>query len=173
MPMLNTGDKAAQIEEMIGYTFNNKLFAAEAVQMAAPQTAVIHEGMFFGLENNKRLSLLGDAVLAKVLCDKWFHARDNRGHARSLSDWTTARNDLLSNDALAQRGYDLGVDGCVILSPGMHTVSRKMVASSVEAIVGAVYRDGGDSAVLCVIEKLGFFDHRLLLVMFSLLHSTT
>lgn len=70
---------------------------------------------------------------------------------------------MLSNDRLAQRGCDLGVDACVICNDGT-VVSAKMVASTLEAIIGAVYQDGGDDTVLRVIEHLGFTSHLLLMV---------
>jgi ribonuclease-3 len=177
--LLEVGAKAAQVEQLTGYVFTNKLLAAEAVQMAAPQIAVIY-GSFRGLPNNKRLSVLGDAVLAKTLCDLWFTARDRWGRYKpaislltteftksgnllNTSDWNTLRNDMLSNDNLAQRGYSLGVGSCVFCNEGT-TVSAKMVAGTLQAIVGAVHQDGGDDAVLRVIEHLGFTQHPLLMV---------
>lgn len=82
------------------------------------------------------------------------------------------RNDILSNDKLAQRGYSLGINACVFCNQGT-VVSAKMVASTLEAIVGAVYHDGGDDAVLRVIDHLGFTDHPLLMVMSHILHFQT
>jgi ribonuclease-3 len=40
-----------------------------------------------------------------------------------------------------------------------------MVATTLEAIIGAVFQDGGDEAVKSVIERLGFLKHRVLSVM--------
>jgi ribonuclease-3 len=71
---------------------------------------------------------------------------------------------MLSNDSLARRGYDHGIDTFVYCNAGT-VVSAKMVASTLEAIIGAVYQDGGDTAVLQVVEHLGFLEHRLLMVM--------
>jgi hypothetical protein len=68
-----------KIEAITGHVFTSKLLCAEAVQMAAPQTMAIYSGGLQTVENNKRLAVLGDAVLAKVLCAAWFKARDNRG----------------------------------------------------------------------------------------------
>ncbi|KAF3045353.1 hypothetical protein E8E11_007882 [Didymella keratinophila] len=161
MSLLNVDAKGAQVELLTGYTFTNKLLAAEAVQMAGPQVAVVYQSSFRGLPNNKRLSVLGDAVLTKVLCGHWFSARDRHGKELNAGDWTTLRNDMLSNDSLARRGYDHGIDPFVYCNIGT-IVSAKMIASTLEAIIGAVYQDGGDIAVLQVIEHLGFFEHRLL-----------
>tara|TARA_R110002003_G_scaffold1868_10_gene23648 strand:+ start:4761 stop:5018 length:258 start_codon:yes stop_codon:yes gene_type:complete len=80
--MLNVESAAALVEEMTRDVFANKLLCAEAVQMASPQTVVIYNSIL-GLNNNKRLSILGDAVLAKVLCASWFKVRDSSGKTRS------------------------------------------------------------------------------------------
>ena len=188
MRLLNVDTKVAQVELLTDYTFTNKVLVAEAVQMAAPKVAVVYQSSFRGLPNNKRLSVLGDAVLTKVLCGHWFSARDwhgtiafqlsfdvrltMSGKELNASDWTTLREDMLSNDNLARRGYHYGIGALVYCNVGT-VVSAKMVASTLEAIIGAVYRDGGDTAVLQVIRHLGFFEHRLLMVTLHPSHHPT
>lgn len=73
-------------KHLTGHVFKDKLLCAEATQMAAPKTAVIYDGRYLGLDNNKRLSILGDAVLAKVLCAAWFNGLDANGrtHFRDM-----------------------------------------------------------------------------------------
>jgi len=39
-----------------------------------------------------------------------------------------------------------------------------MAATTFEAVIGAVYQDGGDAAVQRVMQSLGFFDNELLTV---------
>jgi hypothetical protein len=75
MSLIRAEITAAQIELLINHTFTDKLLAAEAVQMAAPNVAAISQSLFRELPNNKRLSVLGDAVQTKVLCGLWFNAR--------------------------------------------------------------------------------------------------
>jgi ribonuclease-3 len=178
LPRVET--KVVDIETLLQYTFTDKRIAVEAVQMAAPQIACLYNNTFEGLDNNKRLSVLGDAVLAKVLCSAWFEARSSTGkeHApvkrcgvltitgrvRSQAQWTQLRNETLSNDALARRGYQAGLDRCVIVADSTPAVSPKMVATTLEALIGAVYQDGGDDAVHRVMRSLGFFDNTLLTV---------
>jgi ribonuclease-3 len=70
---------------MKDYTFANKLLCAEAAQMASPMVDVIFNGGFRGVDNNKRLAILGDAVLQKVLCAAWFKTHDTHGRKLHLS----------------------------------------------------------------------------------------
>jgi ribonuclease-3 len=82
--MQNIETVANKIEAIIGYAFKNKLLCAEAVQMASPQIRIAYNGSRQLLDNNKRLSILGNAVLAKVLCATWFGIRNDHGTPRPL-----------------------------------------------------------------------------------------
>ncbi|KNG52765.1 ribonuclease [Stemphylium lycopersici] len=156
--------KASELEALIGYTFADKCLAAEAVQMEAPHIAVIMDNNFLGLNNNKRLSVLGDAVLAKELSSAWYKARDSHNRVLSQAQSTALRNETLANTVLADRGYDIGIDKIIITAEGTPAVSPKMVATTLEAIIGAVHQDGGDEAAHKLMEHLGFFNHTLLMV---------
>lgn len=79
------------------------------------------------------------------------------------TNWTTIRNDQLSNENLSQRGHNLGIESLVFSNQGAATAaSPKMVAATLQAIIGAVYQDGGDEAALRVVHNLAFTEHRLL-----------
>jgi len=75
------------------------------------------------------------------------------------------QRDLVSDKGLAERGFSHGLDACVIKNGG-HSgrISDRMMATAVEAIIGAVFKDSGFDleAVRAVMDKLGFFDHYLL-----------
>lgn len=84
-------------------------------------------------------------------------------------EWSAIiRNDLVTNVRLASRGRELGLDACVICDPGTPTVSTDMLATTFEAVIAAVYLDSGADldTVETVMERLGFFNHPLLLVTF-------
>jgi len=70
--------------------------------------------------------------------------------------WTTIRNEILGNDGLADRGYALGVVQCIFVADGTYRKSPKMIATTLEAIIGAVFQDGGDDAVMRVMKHLGW-----------------
>jgi ribonuclease-3 len=179
----NVEAKAIEIESLTGYTFINKRLAVEAVQMASTRIAAVYDNKFDSAVKNTRLSILGDAVLASLLCGIWFNTRDRHSEADhfmpiltwalteseklpSEAQWTQLRNDLISNAALARRGYEIGIDWIVTVGSNNPAMSGRMVATTLEAIIGAVQQDGGDDAVNQAIEHLELFDHALLTVTF-------
>lgn len=83
-------------------------------------------------------------------------------------DWTTVRNEVLGNANLSRVGFDNGLDRCIILNPGTVAVSRAMMATTVEAILGAVHLEGEDEALSMVMDNLDL-THHLLTVTLNLL----
>lgn len=83
-------------------------------------------------------------------------------------EWTNIiRDDLVTNKQLHARGCKLGLDACVIKDPGTPTVSIKMLSTTFEAIIAAVHVDSGEETydtVHGIMERLGFFDHHMLMV---------
>ncbi|KAF2186169.1 hypothetical protein K469DRAFT_542400, partial [Zopfia rhizophila CBS 207.26] len=118
----------AQLEQIIGYPFTNKLICAEAIQMAGLEHAVVMSGTFHCVAKNQTLAVLGDAVQANPY---------------RLVAWTVLRNHALDNIGLSQRGYELGIQNCIIIGESVVFASKKMIATTFEAIIGAVQEDGG------------------------------
>ena len=78
---------------------------------------------------------------------------------------STLQQDLVANENLAIRGFSHALDRCVITNAGhVGRISERMMATAVEAIVGAVFKDSGfdNEAVRAVMARLGFFSHPLL-----------
>jgi len=74
-------------------------------------------------------------------------------------------DDLVSNQALDARARDLGLDACVIKDPSTRVVWLRMLATTFEAVIGAVWVDSGADSydtVYAVMERLGFFNHPML-----------
>ncbi|EMD69446.1 hypothetical protein GGP41_004565 [Bipolaris sorokiniana] len=161
---LSFTSRVLEIEAIIDHVFSKKRLAAEAAQMAAPLITFVEDNAFKPLYNNKRLAILGEAVLARELCSAWFRMRGSYDEALSPAQWTQLRNDMISNDSLARRGYNSGIDKVIITASSTPHVSPKMVATTLAAIMGAVHEDGGDTAVHKVMQHLGFFNHTLLTV---------
>jgi len=81
--------------------------------------------------------------------------------------WTKIRGDVLSNKNLAQVGEQHGLGKCINVNGGTLVVSAGMIATAVEAILGAVHKDGGHDALAGVMDRLGLTGHALLLSVIS------
>ena len=96
--------------------------------------------------SNERLEFLGDAVLGWVIADVAFHRLPEDPEGR-LSD---LRQSVVNTHALADRAREIGLGGFVMLGHGEATGGGRdkdsILADAFEAVIGAVYIDGGDAA---------------------------
>ncbi|KAM0315144.1 hypothetical protein ACHAPQ_011646 [Fusarium lateritium] len=151
------GVKVSQCEALIGYTFKSKLLCAEALNAAAdPQAVYTMDGFFKKMPKNDRLAIYGDAAAACHLCHLWVQ----RGLDKHC--WTTLRHQLLGNDHLGMVGMGFGLDACINANGGTVRITAGMVATALEAVLGAVERDGGHDALAGVMNHLGLTQHALL-----------
>lgn len=76
-------------------------------------------------------------------------------------DWDAIWQDKLSNSGLNEAGERLGLHSTIHGELPSTPVSSKMMATAVEAIVGAVHLDGGDQAAYEVMIPMGLVDNTL------------
>ncbi|KAH7259066.1 uncharacterized protein BKA55DRAFT_536769 [Fusarium redolens] len=149
--------RVSECESIIAYEFSSKTLCAQALNTAVDAMSVcILDGSFKAMPKNDRLAVYGDSAAASYLCSLWI----KRGLAKHC--WTTLRRDPNSNDNLAQVGMGHGLDRCINMNGGTTRVSSGMVATAVEAILGAVDIDGGRDALARVMNHLGLTQHALL-----------
>ncbi|KAH7130271.1 ribonuclease III domain-containing protein [Dendryphion nanum] len=166
--MTSEDSKIAELEQIIGYSFANKLLAAEALQMAGKVRLFTVDGASRGVKKNIDLALVGNSILATILCKMWYQARDSQGNRLTPGHWNDIRQQKLSNDSLGGLGFEIGIHRCIMKEAGLGRVSKKMVAQTVEAVIGAVYMDVDDNgmeSVRAVIQDMGFAEHPHLMVM--------
>ncbi|KAB8264066.1 ribonuclease III domain-containing protein [Aspergillus pseudonomiae] len=104
------------------------------------------------LDGHKDLAQLGDAVLRLILVKDGYQAHATRGQ---INDTHSGK---ASNAFLARIGFQKGFDRYLYVNPSQGgTVSDKVMATTVEAILGAVYIDSGENiqAVRSVVAELG------------------
>ncbi|KAH7066186.1 ribonuclease III domain-containing protein [Paraphoma chrysanthemicola] len=158
--------KIAQVEEIVGYSFTDKLLCAEALQTAGlPNNRLTVNGTSHVVNKNDRLAILGNSIMAAILCELWYGYQNDQGSAPTKAQWDTLRLRKLSNAYLGQLGTSLEIDRLIFLNPGMSHASLAMIATAFEAILGAVYKDAGFNgldAMRIVMNKLGFNDPALL-----------
>lgn len=113
------------------------------------ETALRHRSV--GAPHNERFEFLGDAVIALLVAEA-LHQRWPKADEGAL---TRARSVLVRESNLAEiaRGLDLGES--LVLGPGeMKSGGRQrdsILADALEAMVGAIYLDGGIEACRAVV----------------------
>jgi ribonuclease-3 len=130
-------DPVDQLGRSLGYTFRDR----ERVLIALSHASYSYE--MRGDRGNERLEFLGDAVLGLVVGEALYAAHPEW----SEGELTRARASLVRGDALAVRARELALPSLVKLgrtelrSGGSEKDS--ILANVFEAVIGALYLDGG------------------------------
>ena len=121
------------------------------------ETALTHRS--HSANNNERLEFLGDAVLDLVISELLyqFYSEQTEG---SLS---RMRSNLVKGDTLAVLAKELNLGDYLVLGKGENTSGGRerlsLLSNALEAIIGAIFLDGGYVAAKNVIIKI--FDSRI------------
>lgn len=135
----------------LGYQFND---------VSLLHQALTHRSFAFEkkphLPHNERFELLGDAVLSLVITDVLF----KRYPDHSEGDLSKARSAIVSEAALARLALDLQLNLALRLGKGEMSsggaMKPRLLSSTFEAVVGAVYLDGSLTAAMNFIQgRLG------------------
>jgi ribonuclease-3 len=105
------------------------------------------------VNSNERLEFLGDAILNFIVADYlWAHYPE-----LEEGNLTKFRSRLVNRKILAQRAKELSLDDFLFLSASalqsLDTGSDSILADAFEAIVGALYLDGGIPAARRFVER--------------------
>jgi ribonuclease-3 len=93
-------------------------------------------------ESNERLEFLGDAILGSVICEELFQ----RYPASAEGELTRIKSVIVSRATCAKVTHGLGLDEFLLLGKGLANGRRipgSISAAAFEAIIGAMYLDGG------------------------------
>lgn len=116
------------------------------------QRALTHRS--FGADHNERLEFLGDAVLNLAVSSLLF----DRFAGSDEGDLTRVRAHLVREDSLHRAALQLGLPEVLRLSEGEArgggAQRPSILADAVEALVGAVYLDGGFEPALQLVRQL-------------------
>ncbi|ETI22117.1 hypothetical protein G647_06189 [Cladophialophora carrionii CBS 160.54] len=148
-------EKVRQCESIIGYEFAEKRHGIDA--LFAYSGSCRYMGSILAIKKNDTLGIFGDIVIQDHLCRQWLAI----GLSKGMRQWTQIRQQAASNSNLASIGKARGLDACVVLNPGTAEVTDSVMATTVEAIIGAVSLDGGRAAAEKVMDRLNV-THELL-----------
>ena len=141
------------VETALGYSFRD----ADLIEQALTHRSVLSENRTTA--SNEPLEFLGDAVLGFVIAEM-LHRRDPLG---AEGDKTRIRARLVSTPTLVSVGQSFEVSALVRMSAGEEKNDGrrhdKVQEDAVEALIAAVYLDGGIDAARGVVSRL--FEPRL------------
>lgn len=130
------------LQNILGYQFNDLKLLERALR---------HRSV--GSPNNERLEFLGDSVLGFIIAEELFkeHREIREGGLSRM------RSYLVNADMLAKLAKELGLSEFIELGAGEEkTGGRKrtsIISDALEAIIGAIYLDGGlDKARECILR---------------------
>jgi ribonuclease III len=113
------------------------------LKRAFTHRSYINENKNLGLKHNERLEFLGDAVLELVVTDYLFNSYPKKNEG----DMTALRSALVNTINLGEVAVDINVNEHMLFSKGeakdTGRARQYLLANAMEAIIGAIYLDGG------------------------------
>jgi len=144
------GEGYAALEARLGHAFADHALC----EAALTHKSWLNEAPGTSRTDNERLEFLGDAVLALVVSDLLM----KRFPDRSEGELSKARAVVVSEAGLARTAQAIGLGPWIFLGRGEDAAGGRGKASilsdALEAIMGAVYLDGGLEAARRVAEQL-------------------
>jgi ribonuclease III len=128
----------AALQAQLGYAFRDE----GLLRLALTHPSVAHE-QGAPVQHNQRLEFLGDAVLQLALTRELYEKFPDMGEG----PLTKARAKLVNRRSLATRGREVGLGANLVISRGEEISGGRERASALadayEALVGAIFLDGG------------------------------
>jgi len=137
------------LEETLGYTFHDH----SLLENALTHSSYANENRFKGCQSNERLEFLGDSVLGMVTADYLFRTHPDLPEG----DLTRTRAALVCEESLVEVAKAWGLGEYLRLGKGENAGGGRrrpsIQADAVEAVLAAVYLDGGIGSARKIIQK--------------------
>jgi ribonuclease-3 len=145
-------DEFESLQQAIGYRFRDR----GLLEHAMTHTSRANEDISGGVHDNESMEFLGDAVLGFVIADVLF--RDFPDFDEGQKSKTKAS--LVSTATLARQAERLDLGEHMLLGRGEEKTGGRrkqaLLADSYEALIAAVYLDGGiESARVFILRQFG------------------
>jgi ribonuclease-3 len=139
-----------RLTEVLGYNFQKKALLAEALT----HRSYANEYHANALPDNERLEFLGDAVLDLVISQYLMETLPGAPEG----ELTRIRADVVAMPSLTRLAGSLDIGSCLLLGKGEDRSGGRrkasLLADALEALIGAIFTDGGFEAVKAVILPL-------------------
>lgn len=152
--MINSREAITQLEQRIGYIFQEK----KLLKQALTHSSFANEQKINKWDDYERLEFLGDAVLELVSSEYLY-----KNHPKlPEGELTKKRSSMVCEPALAYCARDVELGSFIFLGKGEEATGgrkRESITSDVlEAVIGAIYLDGGLSAAKAFIDRFVLSD---------------
>ncbi|MFO7889103.1 MAG: ribonuclease III [bacterium] len=122
----------------MNYTFKNP----SLLQRAITHRSYLNNGMK-RYESNERLEFLGDAVLELIVCEEFFKIFPDKNEG----DLTKLKSLFVNREALAKKARQMNLNQYLLLGEAEDQAGGRnrdtILSDTLEAVVGAIYIDGG------------------------------
>jgi ribonuclease III len=143
------GSELEPLERRIGYRFKDR----GLLEHALTHRSRVHEDASGGVFDNESMEFLGDSVLGFVIADMLFRQfpQHNEGQKSKL------KASIVSATSLARLGEKIDLGAFLILGRGEEKTGGRrkhaLIADCYEALIAAIYLDGGVEPVRGFIER--------------------
>lgn len=139
-----------KLETRINVTFNDK----NLLQQALVHRSYLNENPNAGIWHNERLEFLGDAVLELAVTERLYAAFPEKPEG----ELTTLRAALVNSKMLSDISLSIGMNEFLLLSRGeardVGRARQYILANAFEALIGAMYLDGGYETARDFIDRV-------------------
>ena len=143
-----------ELENRIGYRFREK----SLLKQALTHSSYANEQKINKLKDYERLEFLGDAVLELISSDFLFHENPNLPEGKL----TKLRSSMVCEPALAYCARELELGQYMPLGKGEEATGGRhresITSDAMEALIGALYLDGGFEAAHAFIHRFVLSD---------------
>ena len=140
-----------QFQDIIKYSFKD----VSLLKKAFTHSSYANEKHIEKYDNNERLEFLGDAVLELVISDFIYNAYPHMPEG----ELTKLRAGTVCEGSLAEKAREIHISEFIMLGKGEETTGGRnrdsILADAFEAVIGAVYLDGGiEAARMHILRQL-------------------
>jgi ribonuclease III len=158
-----------RLQERLGYNFSDRGILLQSMTHTSYGHEFLQEKPI-ALRDNERLEFLGDAILDVVVSDILLESFPNANEGQ-LSKMRAA---VVNEKTLMQVAKSISLQDCIRLGKGETqtggNLKASILSSTLEALIAAIYLDGGFHAVYAVVRHLFaplFSDERGLIIFYD------
>jgi ribonuclease-3 len=147
--VIRFGSEFEPLERVIGYRFRDR----GLLEHALTHSSRVHEDASGGVIDNESMEFLGDSILGFLVADMLFREfpQHNEGQKSKL------KATIVSAASLARLGERIDLGSFLILGRGEEKTGGRrklaLIADSYEALIAAIYLDGGLRAARAFVER--------------------